>query len=89
MADAVMKRNHREHVLSIPISLLLSCSALVSRWGFGVNCSALCLHNSAVLHLRRLGHQWPVTNGDEHVGDLLLSIEDAVASAERAKRTIP
>ena len=33
MADAVMKRNHREHVLSIPISLLLSCSALVSRWG--------------------------------------------------------
>jgi hypothetical protein len=35
MADAVMKRIHREHVLWIPISLLLSCSVLVSRWGFG------------------------------------------------------
>jgi hypothetical protein len=23
---------------------------------FSVNCSALCLHNGAVLHLRRLGH---------------------------------
>jgi hypothetical protein len=55
---------------------------------FSVNCSALCLHNSAVLRLRRLGHRWPVTNGDEHVGDLLLGIEDAGASAERAKRTI-
>ena len=56
---------------------------------FSVNCSARCLHNSAVLRLRRLGHRWPVTNGDEHVGDLLLGIEDAGASAERAKRTIP
>jgi site-specific recombinase XerD len=54
---------------------------------FSVNCSVLCLHNSAVLRLRRLGHRWPVTNGDEHVGDLLLGIEDAGASAERAKRT--
>src|SRR5215472_7975698 len=56
---------------------------------FSVNCRALCLHNSAVLRLRRLGHRWPVTNGDEHVGDLLLGIEDAGASAERAERTIP
>ena len=56
---------------------------------FLVNCSALCLHNRAVLRLRRLGHRWPITNGDEHVGDLLLGIEAAGASAERAKRTIP
>ena len=34
MADAVMKWIRREHVLSVPISILLSCSALVSRWGF-------------------------------------------------------
>lgn len=56
---------------------------------FSVNCCAFCLHNSAVLRLRQLGHRWPVTNGDKHVGDLLLGIEAAGASAERAKRTIP
>jgi integrase len=56
---------------------------------FSVNCSALCLHNSAVLCLRWLGHRWPVTNGDEHVGDLFLGVEAAGASAERAERTIP
>ena len=56
---------------------------------FSVNCTGLCLHNSAVLRPRPLGHRWPVTNGDEHVGDLLLGIEDAGASAERAERTIP
>jgi Transposase zinc-binding domain len=56
---------------------------------FSVNCSDLSLHNSAVLRLRRVGHQWPITNGDEYVGDLLLGIEDAGASAERSERTIP
>src|SRR5260370_38966252 len=56
---------------------------------FSENSSALCRHNNAVLRLRRLGHRWPVTNGDEHVGALLLGIEDAGASAARAKRTIP
>ena len=39
---------------------------------FSVNCSDLSLHNSAVLRLRQIGHQWPTTNGDEYVGDLLL-----------------
>jgi hypothetical protein len=29
-----MNRIRREHVLSIPISMLLSCSSLVPRWGF-------------------------------------------------------
>ena len=56
---------------------------------FPVNCSDLCLHNGAVLRLHRLGHRWPIKNGDEHVGDILLGIEDAEASTERAKRTIP
>jgi len=56
---------------------------------FSVNCSDPSLHNSAVLRLRRLGHPWPVTNGDEYVGDLLLGVQDAGASAERAERTIP
>jgi len=56
---------------------------------FSVNCSAPALHNSAVLRLRWLGHRWPITNGNEHVGDLLLGIENAGAFAERAKRTIP
>jgi len=55
---------------------------------FLVNCSALYLHNGAVLRLRRLGHRWPIANGDEHVGDLLLGIEAAGASAERAERTV-
>ena len=44
---------------------------------FSVNCGALCLHYRAILRLRQVGHRWPVTNGDEHVGDLLLGIEDA------------
>ncbi|WP_183907746.1 transposase zinc-binding domain-containing protein [Rhizobium sp. BK226] len=52
---------------------------------FSVNCCAFCLHNSAVLRLHQLGHQWPVTNGDEHVGDLLFGIEAAEAFTERAK----
>jgi Transposase zinc-binding domain len=55
---------------------------------FSVNCSAFCLHNGAVLRLRRLGHRWPIVNGDEHVGDLLLSIKAAGTSAERAERTV-
>jgi hypothetical protein len=33
MADVVMKRIRREHVLLIPNSMLLSCSALVSKLG--------------------------------------------------------
>ncbi len=53
---------------------------------FAVNCSGLSLHNSTVLRVRRLGHQWPITNGDEPVGDLPLGIEDAGASTERAKQ---
>ena len=56
---------------------------------FSVNRSASALHNNAVLRLRWLGHRWPITNGNEHVGDLLLGIEDAGVFAERAKRTIP
>jgi hypothetical protein len=58
------------------------------RQRFSVNCGNLSLHNSTVLRLRRLGHQWPVTNGDEYVGDLLLGIEDTGAFAEGAERTI-
>jgi hypothetical protein len=55
---------------------------------FSVNCSDLSLHNSTVPRLRRVGRQRPITNGDEYVGDLLLGIEDAGTSAERAERTI-
>ena len=56
---------------------------------FSVNCSDLSLHNSTVPRLRRLGRQWPIMIGDEYVGDLLLGIEDAGGSAQRAERTIP
>ena len=56
---------------------------------FSVNCSDFSLHNSMVPRLRRLGRQWPIMNGDEYVGDLLLGIEDAGGSAQRAERTIP
>jgi hypothetical protein len=56
---------------------------------FSVNCRDLSLHNSTVPRLRRIGRQRPITNGDEYVGNLLLGIEDAGASAERAERTIP
>jgi len=34
LIDAVMKYIHCEHVLSVPISISLSCVALVSKWGF-------------------------------------------------------
>jgi hypothetical protein len=53
---------------------------------FSVKFSNLSLHDITVLRLRRLSHQWPVTNGDDPVGDLLLGIEDAGASTERAKQ---
>jgi len=53
---------------------------------FAVNCNDLSLHNNTVLRVRRLGHQWPITNGDEPVGDLRLGIEDAGASTERAEQ---
>jgi site-specific recombinase XerD len=46
------------------------------------------LHNEALVRPRPLGHRWPATNGDEHVGDLLLGIEDAGTSAERAERSV-
>ena len=59
------------------------------RHGFSVNCGDFSPHNSTVPRLHRLGRQRPITNGDEYVGDLLLGIEDAGASAERAERTIP
>jgi hypothetical protein len=59
------------------------------RHGFSVNCSDLSPHNSTVPRLHRLGRQRPITNGDDYVGDLLLSIEDEGASAGRAERTIP
>ena len=67
------------------------CNGELACWrrGFSVNCSDLSLHNSTVPRLRRLGRQRPITNGDEYVGDLLLGIEDAGASAKRAERTIP
>src|SRR5271156_1273924 len=55
---------------------------------FPVNCNAFSLHNIAPWVPRRFGHSWPVTNGDEHVGDLLLGIEDAATSTPWAKRPI-
>src|SRR5260221_14507855 len=56
---------------------------------FSVNCSDLCLNNSAVLRLHRLRHWSPVTNRVEHVGDILLGIEDDGEAAERAERDKP
>jgi hypothetical protein len=41
------------------------------------------------LHSGRLGHCWPVTNGDDHVGQLLPGIEDAGPSAQRAEWAAP
>ena len=37
LADAVMKQIHCERILTIPISISLSCFALVSQWGFSPN----------------------------------------------------
>jgi hypothetical protein len=34
MAEAVLNRIYRNHIRSVPTSILLSCSALVSRWRF-------------------------------------------------------
>src|SRR5205823_1193792 len=56
---------------------------------FSVNFGSSCLHNIGLLRPRQCGHRWPVTNGDEHVGDVLLGSEDAGAPSERAKRTVP
>ena len=63
-------------------------SALCIRY-FSVNFSSSSLHNVGLLRPRQCGHRWPVTNGDEHVGDVLLGSEDAGAPSERAERTIP
>src|ERR1700682_2401166 len=55
------------------------------RSDFPVNCIASTLHNMTPLRPGRLGHCWPVTSGDDHVEQLLLGIEDAGPSAQRAE----
>ena len=55
---------------------------------FPVYHPAFALHYMSRFVPGRRGHCRPITSGDDHVGDLLLSIEDAGASAQRAKRSL-
>src|SRR5215813_8441542 len=76
-----------------PLPVLWANPVMGSWWHryphFPVHCRSVALHNEAPVRPRQLGQRWPVTNGDEHVGDLLLGIEDAGTSAQRAKRAVP
>ena len=56
---------------------------------FPVDRRAFALHNMTPLSPRRCGHCWPVTNGNEHVGDLLPGIENAGTFTQRAERALP
>ena len=51
-----------------------------------MNCSDLSLHNNTVLRLRRLGHQWPTTNGDEPVETYFSAPKMRAHPTERARQ---
>src|SRR5262249_43986686 len=55
---------------------------------FPVHHPSFALHYMSRFVPGRRGHYRLITSGDDHVGDLLLSIEDAGASAQRAKRSL-